>query len=95
MKKLISVLTAFAILLSCCLFSTGTAFALESDFIYKELSNGTAEITGYTGAGGNVNIPSTLGCNWKWRLLPGQLTPELARFIRADLALYQRIPPVK
>ena len=47
------------------------------------------------GSESRINIPSTLGCNWKWRLLPGQLTSELARFVRADLALYQRIPSVK
>ena len=25
-----------------------------------------------------VNVPSTLGNNWRWRLGPGDLTPELA-----------------
>ena len=47
------------------------------------------------GSEGRVNTPSTLGCNWLWRLLPGQITTELAEQIRADMALYQRLPSVK
>lgn len=29
-----------------------------------------------------INIPSTIGGNWVWRLLPGQTTPQLAAKIR-------------
>lgn len=29
-----------------------------------------------------INKPSTLGCNWKWRLKEGQITPELLEQIR-------------
>lgn len=29
-----------------------------------------------------MNVPATLGGNWAWRLLPGQLTPELAHRLR-------------
>lgn len=43
------------------------------------------------GAEGRINTPSTLGCNWKWRLLPGQLTGELAEKLRRDMATYCRI----
>lgn len=44
------------------------------------------------GAEARINTPSTLGGNWKWRLRPGQCTDELACRIRADLAVYGRIP---
>lgn len=30
------------------------------------------------GGEARMNLPSTLGDNWKWRLRPGQLTPQLA-----------------
>ncbi len=38
-----------------------------------------------------INFPSTLGENWKWRLLPGQCTPELARHIRHLTEVYGRM----
>lgn len=44
------------------------------------------------GAEARINTPSTLGCNWKWRLLPGQCSDTLARELRADMALYSRLP---
>ena len=37
-----------------------------------------------------INVPSTLGNNWKWRLLPGQLTDELAQRMRDLTRLYGR-----
>ena len=37
------------------------------------------------GTEGRINIPSTVGGNWCWRLLPGELTDELA-FEMRDLA---------
>jgi len=37
-----------------------------------------------------MNIPSTLGGNWDWRLLKGQLTKELAQEYAALAALYGR-----
>lgn len=37
-----------------------------------------------------MNLPSTLGENWKWRLLPGELTEELAKEIAAMTKLYGR-----
>ena len=39
-----------------------------------------------------INTPSTLGSNWQWRLRPGQLTGELARTLRRDMAVYGRLP---
>ena len=47
------------------------------------------------GSEARINIPSTTGCNWLWRLLPGQLTDGLARSVREDMAVYRRLPFVK
>ena len=39
-----------------------------------------------------TNHPSTLGgINWRWRLVPGQLTEELAREIRDLTGMYGRL----
>ena len=43
------------------------------------------------GAESRMNTPSTLGCNWTWRLLPGQYTKELAEKIRRMSDLYGRV----
>ena len=43
------------------------------------------------GSEARINTPSTLGNNWKWRLLPGQCTEELAERIRKMTKLYGRI----
>lgn len=58
-------------------------------------SNGnTAIITmqDYLGLGSEarINTPSTLGENWKWRMLPGQTTDELAAQIRQLCFVYAR-----
>ena len=37
-----------------------------------------------------MNTPSTLGGNWRWRLLKEQLTPELAQKIKQLTILYAR-----
>lgn len=37
-----------------------------------------------------MNQPSTLGKNWKWRMLPGELTEELLAKIKEVTALYGR-----
>ena len=42
------------------------------------------------GAEGRINTPSTLGDNWKWRLVKGQCTQELAEKIRDMTRLYGR-----
>ena len=38
-----------------------------------------------------INFPSTLGENWKWRMLPGQCTPGLAAHIRKLSGVYGRL----
>ena len=37
-----------------------------------------------------INQPSTMGKNWRWRLLPGECSPELAEKIRSAAILYGR-----
>lgn len=51
-------------------------------------------IQDYLGLGreAKINSPSTLGDNWKWRLIPGKLTPELAGRMREMAEVYHRIP---
>ena len=46
----------------------------------------------YLGLGteARINLPSTLGTNWKWRMLPGQFTDELAEKIYEMTRLYGR-----
>ena len=39
-----------------------------------------------------INTPSTLGDNWKWRLVRGQLTEDLAGRIRRMTEIYDRLP---
>ncbi len=50
----------------------------------------------YLGLGGEarINMPSTLGCNWKWRMLDGQTTDALAEKIYDTCKLYGRITAV-
>lgn len=42
------------------------------------------------GAEARINVPGILGGNWQWRLLPGQLTPQLTRRIAAMTKRYGR-----
>ena len=42
------------------------------------------------GAEGRINTPSTLGCNWQWRLLPGQADEKLAQRLLRSTRLYNR-----
>ena len=42
------------------------------------------------GAEARINIPSTLGQNWKWRMLPGEFTDGLAEEILSLTKLYGR-----
>lgn len=44
------------------------------------------------GTQARMNIPSTLGGNWQWRMLPGQCSDELAKKLRHDMVIYQRLP---
>lgn len=47
----------------------------------------------YLGLGkeARINTPSTLGNNWKWRMLEGEITPELTARIRRMTKLYGRL----
>lgn len=49
-------------------------------------------IQDYLGLDNNarMNLPSTLGENWKWRLLPGELTDALADEMAYLAKLYDR-----
>ena len=47
------------------------------------------------GRGARMNVPSTLGTNWKWRALPGAFTPALARRLHREMQVYQRLPKKK
>lgn len=38
-----------------------------------------------------MNLPSTLGINWRWRMTAGACTPELAEQIRTMVKLYGRL----
>ena len=40
---------------------------------------------------GRMNTPSTLGGNWLWRLLPGELTEDLARTVRERMERFGRV----
>ncbi len=43
------------------------------------------------GSEARINTPSTIGNNWKWRLLPGQLTDALAQRVHDYMELYARL----
>lgn len=47
----------------------------------------------YLGLGteARINEPSTLGGNWRWRLLPGELTPDIISRCRHLAVLYGRV----
>ncbi len=38
-----------------------------------------------------MNTPSTIGCNWKWRIKPNALTKKLEKQIREDMMVYNRL----
>ena len=44
------------------------------------------------GSEARINTPSTVGTNWMWRLVPGQLPRGLAGRLRREMALYERLP---
>ncbi len=44
------------------------------------------------GSEGRMNTPSTLGCNWKWRMKKNAITGSLAGKIRNNMQLYGRMP---
>jgi len=43
------------------------------------------------GAEGRMNEPGTLGGNWRWRLLPGEASPVLAKKLRMYTKMYGRL----
>lgn len=43
------------------------------------------------GSEARINTPSTLGDNWKWRMIPEEFTDELAKWMRRAAKLYGRI----
>ena len=47
------------------------------------------------GAEGRINVPSTLGGNWQWRMLPGQADGRLAQRLLRSTQLYNRAPVEK
>lgn len=53
-----------------------------------------AQLQDYLGLGSEsrINVPGIGQGNWRWRLLPGQVTAELAEEIRDMTALYGRCP---
>ena len=63
-----------------------TAWASPADLAVMQMQ----DILGL-GSEGRMNIPSTLGCNWRWRLRPGQLTDNLADKLRRDMEAFCRI----
>ena len=42
------------------------------------------------GSEARLNVPGVAEGNWRWRLLPGQATEELAEEIRAMTAAFSR-----
>jgi 4-alpha-glucanotransferase len=42
------------------------------------------------GSEARMNLPATLGGNWRWRCLPGALTPELVQRLGELTQLYER-----
>ena len=44
------------------------------------------------GSAARMNMPSTLGTNWLWRLEPGALKPAIAARLAEMVNLYDRLP---
>lgn len=78
--------------------SGGTADDLTDDLVRLALASvaRTAVIPLqdylHIGSEGRINFPSTLGTNWKWRLLPGEFSEKHIRRIRQWTELYGRLP---
>ena len=70
---------------------------LPWDFIRLAMSSvadlAVVPIQDYLGLGAEArfNYPSTLGGNWEWRLLPGEITDGLLEKIRHMTKLYGRL----
>lgn len=44
------------------------------------------------GSEARMNTPATVGGNWAWRMMPGQMTPELASRLHELNRIYGRLP---
>ncbi len=44
------------------------------------------------GSEARMNIPSTIGNNWKWRALPGAFDETLSKRLYREMRVYQRLP---
>ena len=47
------------------------------------------------GSKARMNTPSTLGCNWKWRMEADALSSKLAKKLRENMEMYGRMPDVR
>ena len=47
------------------------------------------------GSEARINTPSTLGENWKWRMLEGEITEKKVKEIRRLAKIYGRLKPGK
>ncbi|MGM9613239.1 MAG: 4-alpha-glucanotransferase, partial [Butyricicoccus sp.] len=47
------------------------------------------------GADARMNIPSTLGGNWAWRVRKEGINPEVARMLREITETYKRYKPYR
>ena len=65
--------------------------AKDRDTMDSISANVSANLLGL-GSEARMNTPSTLGGNWQWRALPGSFSPRLARRLRREMELYQRLP---
>lgn len=67
------------------------------DFVRLALSSvaklAVIPVQDYLGLGGDarINTPSTLGENWRWRMMPGEITDEIVVKCRKMAKLYGRV----
>ncbi|MGN0364279.1 MAG: 4-alpha-glucanotransferase [Bilifractor sp.] len=70
----------------------------QEDFVRLAMSSvadlAVIPLQDYLGLGNEarINFPSTVGDNWKWRMLPGQLDAHTVEKIRELTELYSRLP---
>lgn len=70
---------------------------IHMDFVRAALSSvadtAIIPVQDYLGLGSEarINTPSTLGENWKWRMLPGEITEKKAKEIRRLAKIYGRL----
>lgn len=72
----------------------------DDDFVWGFVRGGMASVADLfvaqmqdyleLGAESRTNVPGTLGTNWRWRLLPHQITPALTERIARMTTLYGR-----